>query len=101
MTFLLFLLHYKQFFLSFENVSPFILKMQDKMFFINDHLLLNHTSYWRQRLIFKIRLCWDIKLFLLHTLRKESHNFISNPLDLFTVLVCIIHKYEQAMATDS
>lgn len=32
MTFLLFLLHYKQFFLSFENVSPFILKMQDKTF---------------------------------------------------------------------
>lgn len=31
-TFLLFLLHYKQFFLSFENVSPFILKMQDKTF---------------------------------------------------------------------
>lgn len=33
MTFLLFLLHYKQFFLSFENLSPLILKIQEKTFY--------------------------------------------------------------------
>lgn len=53
MSFLLFLLYYKQFFLSFEKLSPLIVKNKTKKNpFINDHQLLKPTLLKKQSLIF-------------------------------------------------